>query len=512
MQYDSSNISRENFEDIIAFSANAILGLDKDKNIILFNAAAQNLFGYSEEEIIGKPLTILLPKGTRKKHDKYVEEFEKTPMRARIMSNRSTVHGITKSKSLVSLDISIQKHPKGGKLRYSAVIRNMTAFFQTLEILERSEARLSRAQKIAQIGHWEWDISTDTLFWSDEIYRIFGREKHDYEVSYDNFLNAIHPGDRDSVANLVQLCLEQKKPYAIIHRVLCPNGEEKVVREKAELFFDADGNVVRMDGTVQDISKSWEREAELRKTREEADAANIAKSQFLAIMSHELRTPLNAIIGLSTMMHEEILGPIVPSKYMEYIEDIRDSGYDLLSHINNILDISNVDMKKVDTQIIKVDSRNLIEACIHMVKRLSFIKDIRATIDIDETLDYIYVDPALCKKIPANLLSNAIKFSHQGGEVRIRLQPDKRSEHIVLSIQDFGVGFDHETVDDLFKPFTQVDMNFSRKYEGAGLGLSIVKSLTEAQGGRVEFESEVGEGTVVKVILPSKRPDDPLWI
>lgn len=513
MIYDTKVISRESFRDIIDFSADAILALDEDKRIVLFNKAAQKLFGYSEAEIQGQPLDILLPQKARPHHDEYLQGFAKTPERSRSMGNRSTVKGLTKSNRLVPLDISIQKHPKGDGLRYSAVIRDMTDHLKLIEILEKSEDRLTRAQRITHTGHWEWTIATGDLYWSDEIYRIFGQTKGVDEVSYENFLNVIHPEDRSHVANYVSWCVERKMSYAITHRIVCPDGTEKVVHERGEVFCNEEGVAVRMDGTVQDITEHWEREEQLRRVSEQAETANRAKSQFLATMSHELRTPLNAIIGMSSMIEEEVLGVISPNKYKEYVTGIKNSGYNLLSHINNILDISNVEMKNFKAINAEVAPQHIVEASVQIVMPLSLVKNTHFTIALDKKIERVNVDSSHCKKILVNLLSNAIKFSHQDGEIRIGLEKDEIEENIIFSVEDFGIGFDKGDAEDLFKPFIQKDMDLARKYDGAGLGLSIVKALTEAQGGKVVFESKVGEGTLVKVILPLNMPEnDDQWI
>lgn len=513
MKYDAKIISRENFEDIINFSADAIIALDEARDIILFNKAAQDLFGYSDTEILGQSLDILLPTKVRPRHDEYIDDFDHRPQRARSMTNRSTVQGLTKSNQNIPLDISIQKHPKGSALRYSAVIRDMSSHIESLEILEKSEERLSRAQRIAHIGHWEWNILTGDLIWSDEIYRIFGQKMGVYEASYENFLNVIHPEDRSNVADYVAWCVEHKMPYAIIHRIICPDEEEKVVREKGEIYCDDEGTAVRMDGTVQDITESSIKEEQLRLMSEQAQAANRAKSQFLATMSHELRTPLNAIIGMSTMMEEETLGPILPTKYGEYITDIKNSGYNLLGHINNILDISNVEMENINTAAVEVNATDLIETCLQIIAPIAQDKKIHIETDISETLVDICVDSSHCKKILVNLLSNAIKFSEKGGRVILGLHEAAAEENIVFTVQDFGIGIAQDDMADLFKPFTQVDMDLSRSHEGAGLGLSVVKALTEIQGGYVTFESAVDKGTLVSVILPNTAPDsDSRWI
>ena len=247
MKYSANDISRERFEEIINFSSDAIIALNEERKIILFNDAAKELFGYGEDEVLGKSIDILLPMNVRHHHGAYIDEFDRKPRRSRSMANRNTVQGLTKLNKSIPLDISIQKHPDGSTLKYSAICRDMTNHIETVNTLKLSEERLERAQRIAHIGHWEWNISTGDLVWSDEIYRIFGLDKETTEVTYKNFLKTIHMEDRENVADYVNWCVENKMPYAIIHRIICPSGEEKVVREKGEIYCDEDGQA----GTVR---------------------------------------------------------------------------------------------------------------------------------------------------------------------------------------------------------------------------------------------------------------------
>lgn len=203
MTNDKSFPAQDTLIDIVDFSADAILALDDENKIVLFNAAAQTLFGYTEDEIIGKPLDILLPKNTREKHDGYLASFDEAKERSRFMANRSTVHGLTKDNELIPLDISIQKHPHARRVKYSAMCRDISKRIEAIEVLQKSEASLERAQRIAQLGNWVWDIKTGALAWSHVIYEIFERDKDSFEATYENFLECIHPEDRDAVSAAV---------------------------------------------------------------------------------------------------------------------------------------------------------------------------------------------------------------------------------------------------------------------------------------------------------------------
>ncbi len=506
-------VDKSSLVDIIDFSADAILALDSNYKIVMFNAAAQNLFGYSAEEIHQQPIDILLPKDVRPKHDNYIRSFNDTVERARFMSDRSSVKGLTKDGQLIPLDISIQKHLGDREIRYSAVCRDISAFQTIIKDLETSEARLSRAQKIAQVGNWEWDIATGEVAWSDEIYRIFERERHNFDSTYENFLETIHEADRAKVEESVLECVNKTAPYSIIHRIVCPDGSEKTVQEKGEVVCNANGDPIRMDGTVQDITIAWKKEDQLRQTTQQASAANMAKSQFLATMSHELRTPLNAIIGLSAMMQDSIFGEITPSKYKEYIIDINNSGENLLTHINNILDVSNIELQSINTVPLEIKSKDLINTCLQMTKHLSVLNEIKFDISIDPELDFITTDPTHARKILVNLISNAVKFSHKKGLVKISLSTNVDTEKLIFTVEDFGIGISQENLEAIFEPFTQTDMEFTRKYDGAGLGLSIAKALVETQDGTITVESELNMGTKVTITLPLiGQEGDDLWL
>ena len=507
------NVAKNSLVDIIDFSADAILALDANYKIVMFNAAAKNLFGYTTEEIYLQPIDILLPKDVRAKHDDYIRSFDDTVERARFMANRSSVKGLTKDGRLIPLDISIQKHLGDKEIRYSAICRDVSTFQTIINELETSEARLSRAQEIAQFGNWVWAIETGEITWSDELYRIFGRERDSYYPNYETLIETIHKADRANVEAAILESINKATPYSIIHRVICSNGDEKTVQAKGEIVYNENGDPIRMDGTVQDVTTAWEKEEQLRQISQEARTANMAKSQFLATMSHELRTPLNAIIGLSAMMQDSIFGEITPAKYKEYIIDIHNSGENLLTHINNILDVSNIELQSINTVPLEIKSKDLINTCLQMTSHLSTPNEIEFDISIDPELGFITTDPTHARKILVNLISNAVKFSHKKGLVKISLRSDVNTEKLIFTVEDFGIGISQGNLESVFEPFTQTDMELTRKYDGAGLGLSIAKALVETQGGTITVESELSIGTKVTVTLPLiGQEGDDLWL
>jgi signal transduction histidine kinase len=268
------------------------------------------------------------------------------------------------------------------------------------------------------------------------------------------------------------------------------------------------------------------RAAELELINEEIARKNLAlqrasgmKSEFVANMSHELRTPLNAIIGFSEMMKDGQLGPLT-ERQRTSSSAIFDSGMHLLSLINDILDLSRIEAGKMELEVAKTDVGELLRNSVMMLQARASAHQIQLELD-SEITDGVAVDQRKVRQIIYNLLSNAVKFTPDGGTVtlgarrvahvqwpgmqRIGDTPllESRS-YLEISVVDTGIGMAEEDLGRLFRPFSQLESGLSRKYEGSGLGLALVKQLVELHGGVLAVRSKPGEGTTVKVWLPDR--------
>jgi signal transduction histidine kinase len=234
-----------------------------------------------------------------------------------------------------------------------------------------------------------------------------------------------------------------------------------------------------------------------------ADAANLAKSQFLATMSHELRTPLNAVIGFSEALMLEMFGPLGHGRYKEYAADINSSGAHLLSLINDILDLSRLDVGAVALKDELVDLDKLIGDALKMVSPLAFERRVALLRGADDQPLSLKVDSRRLRQVLINLLSNAVKFTPDGGTVSVETGRD--AGELVIRVRDTGIGIAEEDIPRAFHRFGQLDSTLARKYEGAGLGLPLAKDLVELHGGSLTLTSEVGRGTTVILRLPASR-------
>jgi two-component system cell cycle sensor histidine kinase PleC len=251
--------------------------------------------------------------------------------------------------------------------------------------------------------------------------------------------------------------------------------------------------------------------AELEKARDAAESANRAKSQFLANISHELRTPLNAVIGFSSILMNQLFGPLGEQKYLEYARDINESGTHLLDIINDILDLSKAEAGKLMLNYEEVHIGKAINKCVTILSERAARGKVVVVTDIPKMLPPLMADRLRFIQVVLNILSNAIKFTDEGGKIYITARAEDKNgeiESIVLTIRDTGIGLSPQDIQKAFQSFGQVDSGLNRKYEGTGLGLPLTRKLMELHRGHIDIESEQGKGTLVTLTFPATAPGD----
>ncbi|TAD74174.1 MAG: PAS domain S-box protein [Oscillatoriales cyanobacterium] len=264
---------------------------------------------------------------------------------------------------------------------------------------------------------------------------------------------------------------------------------------------DEQGRPVAFSIVTRDISDQKQTQAELAAKNLELERASQLKSAFLANMSHELRTPLTAILGFSSLLKQQLYGPL-NEKQAIYVEQIRKSGDHLLSLINDVLDLSKIEAGQIELTIEPIDVPTLCDSALALVSQQAADREIRISKRLPRRLSRLMADEVRVRQMLLNLLSNAIKFSHEGSE--IGLEAIERGGYVHLSVWDRGIGIPPEAKDLLFRPFHQLDNSLSRRHQGTGLGLALTRQLAELHGGTVDFESQLGQGSIFTIRLPLK--------
>ena len=257
--------SEELFHSISQSARDAILMMDDQGIITYWNPAAQRIFGHADHDVVGRPLhDIIAPAHYRQAARNGLELFA-SDGNGRLVDRVTEFEAVHKDGHEFPVELSISAFQRHGRWCAVGVLRDITDRRRAESELRRSETSLAEAQRIAHLGNWDWNIVNNSLRWSDEIYRIFGLEPQQFAATYDAFLERVHPDDRAAVTAAVNTALRERAPYRIDHRIVCPDGNQRIVQEQGEVIVDADGTPVRMIGTVQDITDIKRTEQDLRR-------------------------------------------------------------------------------------------------------------------------------------------------------------------------------------------------------------------------------------------------------
>jgi len=370
--------------------------------------------------------------------------------------------------------------------------------------LIQSEARLLEAQQVGHIGSWDWDITRDQLWWSEELYRIYGVDPARFDASYAGFLALVHPDDRAMVEREVRGALDEAGAFDFEHRVVWPDGAVRWLQGRGRVVRARDGSPLRMVGTGADVTERKALEAERARLadadaeRRAAEEANRQKDEFLAVLSHELRTPLNAVLGWLQVLRSRALEPDIART----IEVVERNGHALRRIIDDLLDLSAIVSGKLrlETTGVNLDAelRGAIESMRPHADARGLVLDYRPCAEPI----VIEADSHRLHQVLSNLLANAVKFTPAGGHVTLSCR--REDDHAVMTIADTGIGVPKDAQPHIFDPFRQADSSLTRGHGGLGLGLAIARYLVDLHGGTIRVDSP-GEhqGTTFTVHLPT---------
>lgn len=483
-----------------ALFENAPIGLglwDEKLRFVRVNKALAEINGMSEEEHPGKTLPELLPD-----IDISVQSTFKNVLKTGTPVINQVATGYTPAEPGKKRSWSVSYYPVsvGNKnIGVGAVCEEITDQIeadeerqQLVEQLARERAELAEQEEryrlaidAGKIGTWDWDMLTNKITWSDRIYAFHGVTPDDFDGSYEQYQQLIHPDDREYASNAIRRSIEEKKPFTMERRVIRPDGSIRWISTSGRVIYDLKGKPVRMLGATVDITK--QKELDMR------------KDEFLTIASHELKTPLTSIKGYTQIAHKIVkrLGHDEADQYLEKSQIYIDR---LNALIMDLLDISRIQAGKLQFNMSSFPFDDMVQDAIESVQPTTSHRiHLSGKTDVSLLGDRDRIEQVL-----ANLLTNAIKYSPDAESVSVSLQSTKAE--VIVSVTDYGIGIKKEMIEKIFERFYRVE-DVAQKFTGLGIGLYISKQIVERHGGNIEVKSTEGKGTTFSVHLPRQKQE-----
>jgi PAS domain S-box-containing protein len=488
-------ISNSALDGIIVFDGQ---GLIQD-----FNPGAQRIFGWYPHELIGRPISMLMPPQVRALAEADFKAF--LHQSDQVLDEERDTQAWHRAQHPIAIRLVIARMPVSGSDLYVAFVSDITERVRMASELQQSEEQFrSLIANIPGISYrCRMARGWPMVFISDAVEGITGFPAGDFvgPLASVSLTDMVPKSDVAKVAAIVDDAAAHNRHFVLEFQLRHRDGTVHWMWGNGSLIRNKAGEVQWIDGVLLDITERRQMEEDLRLAKEKAEAAAQARSTFLANMSHEIRTPMNAIIGFTDVL----LAGVLQAPQRKQLETVHKSAHNLLHLLNDILDTSKlehgaVEIEHIDFALPELVAQLCAEQSIHAQrKRLSLQHHVDAAVG-----EHVKGDPHRLRQILLNLLGNAIKFTEHGS---VSLKVMREAEGVHFMVQDSGIGIAPDRLPHIFDAFTQADASMSRRYGGTGLGTTICKQLVELMNGRIWADSTPGQGSTFHVLIPMPEGD-----
>ena len=372
------------------------------------------------------------------------------------------------------------------------------------QMLIERERVFSEAQRLAHLGHWVWNMRTNELHWSDELYRIYGLDPRAFPATFEAFLERIHPDDRARIAATVQASARTHEPFSFQERIVRPDGEIRMLSSQGWVEVDAAGEAVRMAGTCLDVTAQRQADEAIRRMNvdlerrvaertRQLEETNRELEAFSYSVSHDLRAPLRSIKGFSQILLDDHAGQL-DATALHYLRRVRAASQRMDSLIDELLALSRLTRQPL--RAVPVDLSALARDVAAELAAGAPERTITFAIAPDLTAEG---DPQLLRAVLENLLANAVKFTARRADARIGFAQEATPCGRAFVVRDNGAGFDMAYASRLFKPFSR--LHDQDDFPGNGIGLATVQRIIHRHGGRIHAEGTPGRGAAFSFTL-----------
>jgi PAS domain S-box-containing protein len=473
----------------------SLLMLDNSLRILAASRRWLESMKARRRDVIGRTLTELIPQAQARDWD---ASFQRCLAGEILHFDRNRVEYPDGTFQWVRTELTPWRRPDGevGGIMINA--HDITDMVEAMDRVERSEERLKLALEIAEIHVWEMDYVRRELVKTGAEDTFFDKPKTFHDLATD-FWSVVHPRDREAMKAGAERRVREGREDRAEFRVARGDGKTVWAEGSVRIIRDEDGEPLRMVGALQNITRRKQAERDLRKAKEQAEAATRAKSAFLATMSHEIRTPLNGVLGMAQAMARDELTDV----QRERLDVIRQSGEALLAILNDVLDLSKIEAGKLELEQTEFDIVELAKTAHATFAATAQAKGLEFHLDVNRSARGLYLgDTVRVRQILYNLVSNALKFTDKGA---VTVAVARQKGVLTLTVSDTGIGIAPDKLAALFQKFEQADASMTRRFGGTGLGLAICRDLAQMMGGRISARSTPGEGATFTVELPLKK-------